>query len=35
MYNRLYSYLTENNILLNKLCGFQAGHSNEHVLLEC
>ena len=35
MYNRLYTYLTENNILLNKQCGFRAGHSNEHVLLEC
>ena len=34
MYNRLYSYLAENNILFNKLFGFQAGHSIEHALLE-
>ena len=34
MYNRLYSYLTENNILLNKQLGFRAGHSTEHALLE-
>ena len=34
MYNRLYSYLTENNILFNKQFGFRAGHSTEHTLLE-
>ena len=34
MYNRLYSYLTENNVLFNKQFGFQAGHSTEHALLE-
>ena len=34
MYNRLYSYLAENNILFNKLFGFQAGHSIEYALLE-
>ena len=34
MYNRLYSYLTENNILFNKQFGFQADHSTEHALLE-
>ena len=34
MCNRLYSYLTENNILFNKQFGFQAGHSTEHPLLE-
>ena len=34
MYNRLHSYLTENNILFNKQFGFQAGHSTEHALLE-
>ena len=34
MYNRLYSYLTENNILFNKKFGFRAGHSTEHALLE-
>ena len=34
MYNRLYSYLTENNILFNKQFGFRADHSTEHALLE-
>ena len=34
MYNRLYRYLTENNILFNKQLGFQAGHLTEHALLE-
>ena len=34
MYNRLYRYLTENNILFNKQFGFQADHSTEHALLE-
>ena len=34
MYNRLYSYLTENNILFNKQFGFQADHSTKHALLE-
>ena len=34
MYNRLYSYLTENNILFNKQFGFRAGHSTGHALLE-
>ena len=34
MYNRPYSYLTENNILFNKQFGFQAGHSTEHALLK-
>ena len=34
MYNTLYSYLTENNILFNKQFGFQADHSTEHALLE-
>ena len=34
MYNRLYSYLTENNILFNKQFAFRAGHSTEHTLLE-
>ena len=33
-YNRLYSYLTENNILFNKQFGFWAGHSTENALLE-
>ena len=34
MYNRLYSYLTENNISFNKQFGFRADHSTEHALLE-
>ena len=34
MYNRLYKYPTENNILFNKQFGFWAGHSTEHALLE-
>ena len=34
MYNRLYSCLTENNILFNKQFGFCAGHSTEHAMLE-
>ena len=34
MYNRLYSYLTENNISSNKQFGFRADHSTEHALLE-
>ena len=34
MYNRLYSYLTENNILFNKQFRFRAGHSTEHAPLE-
>ena len=33
-YNRLYSYLTKNNILFNKQFGFRAGHSTENALLE-
>ena len=34
MYNRLYSYLTENNILFNKQFGLREGHSTEHALVE-
>ena len=34
MFNRLYAYLAENNILFNKQFGFRAGHSTEHALLE-
>ena len=34
MYNRLYTYLVENNILFNKQFSFRAGHSTEHALLE-
>ena len=34
MYNRLYSYLTENNLLYEKQFGFRAGHSTEHALAD-
>ena len=34
LYNRLYDYLTVNNILLIKQFGLGAGHSTEHALLE-
>ena len=34
MYNRLYNYLNENEILNGKQFGFQAGHSTEHAILE-
>ena len=34
MYNRLYSCLTENNILFHKQYRSRAGHSIEHALLE-
>ena len=31
MYNRLYLYLTENNLLYNKQFGFQKEHSTDHA----
>ena len=34
MYNRLYSYLTENNLLCNKRFGFQKGHSTDHAIVQ-
>ena len=34
MYDRLYSYLTENKILFKKQFGFTSGHSTDHALLE-
>ena len=34
MYNRLYKYLTENNLLYCKKFGFQKGHSPEHAILQ-
>ena len=34
MYNRLYDYLTKNDILFKKQFGFQKNHSTEHALLE-
>ena len=33
MYNRHYSYLTENHFLFNKQFRFRTGHSTEHALL--
>ena len=34
MYNRLYSFLVENNILYKKQFGFQKQHSTEHAILQ-
>ena len=34
MYNRLYEYLTKNNLLFDKQFEFKKGHSTEHVLME-
>ena len=34
MYNRLYTYLMENNLLFEKQFGFRSGHSTEHALVE-
>ena len=34
MYNRLYLYLTENNLLNNKQFGFQKRHSTDHAILQ-
>ena len=34
MYNRLYSYLTENKILFKNQFGFRSGDSIDHALLE-
>ena len=34
MYNRLYKYLTENNLLCCKQFEFQEGHSPEHAILQ-
>ena len=34
MYNRLYTYLTENNLIYWKQFGFQAAHSTEHAILQ-
>ena len=34
MYNRLYSFLVENDILYNKQFGFQKEHSTEHAVLQ-
>ena len=34
MYNKLYKYLTENNLFYCKQFGFQKGHSPEHAILQ-
>ena len=34
MYNRLYSFIVENNILYNKQFGFRKEHSTEHAILQ-
>ena len=34
MYNRLYEYLNQNNILYNKQFGFRGGHSTDHPLID-
>ena len=34
MYNRLYKYLSDNNILYTKQFGFQTGHSTEHAIIQ-
>ena len=34
MYNRLFKYLTTNEILYKKQSGFQKGHSTEHTIMQ-
>ena len=34
MYNRLYKYLIENDILYSKQFGFQNGHLTNHVVIQ-
>ena len=34
MYNRLYKYITDNNILYKKQFGFQTGHSTEQSIIQ-
>ena len=34
MYNRLYKYLIDNELLYKKQFGFQTGHSTSHAVLE-
>ena len=34
MYNRVYKYLCENNLLYKKQFGFQSNHSTEHAILQ-
>ena len=33
MYNRVYKYLTENNLLFQKQFGFREGHSTSHAIV--
>ena len=34
MHNRLFGYLTKNDMLYKKQLGFQKGHSTEHAIIE-
>ena len=34
MYNRLYNYLNNNDLLFHKQFGFRKGHSIDHALIE-
>ena len=34
MYNRVYNYLNDNNLLFQKQFGFKKGHSTDHALIE-
>ena len=34
MYNRLYKFLSENNLLYEKQFGFQANHSTDHAIIQ-
>ena len=34
MYNRLYNYLDQNNLLYSKQFGFRSGHSTDHPLID-
>ena len=34
MYNRVYNYLNDNNLLFHKQFGFWKGHSTDHALIK-
>ena len=34
MYNRLYKYLLDSNVVYKKQFGFQEGHSTDHAILQ-
>ena len=34
MYNRVYNYLNDNNLLFRKQFGFRKGHSTDHALIK-